>query len=118
VIKSIVSSIGSTLTTARKSTTQLYRNHKLTSNIRSRHKSSPSSISYEEFSLMRRNEQDRWKVLNVLSLLVFASDIAPYAIMFYPRMLPSTFDARHQGEGGEEDVPASYVQEVSETASG
>ena len=112
VIKSVLTSIGSTLTTARKSTTQLYRNHKLTSSIRTRHKSEPASISYEEFSLMKRNEQDRWKVLNVLSLLVFASDVAPYAIMFYPRMLPSTFEARHQGEGGAEGIPASYVQEV------
>ena len=117
LIKSLFTSVATTLSGARKSTTQLYTNYKLVSSIRSRYSTSPSSITYEEYSLMTRGVQDRWKILNVMSLLIFASDVAPYALMFYPKMLPSTFDAKFSpppsaaaaaGEDGDY-VPPSYV---------
>ncbi|GMI15224.1 hypothetical protein TrVE_jg237 [Triparma verrucosa] len=116
MIKGFVQGIGATLTKGRRATTQLWTNYNLVKDIRSRYKSDATSVSYDEFSLMQRGVEDRWKVLNVMSLMFFASDVAPYALMFYPTMLPSTFSSRFyvpaEGEETQTGPSPAYIQEL------
>jgi len=67
---------------------------------------------------MKRGVEDRWKIINVLMLMTFAKDVAPYALMYNPGMLPSTFSSRwYVGKGeerGSDDVNSGYVRELVE----
>lgn len=116
IIKGFITGIGQTLKKGKRSTTQLYTNYKTVKKIKASYNVNPGSISYPEFSLMQRGVEDRWKLLNVMSLMVFASDFAPYALMFYPQMLPSTFSSRfyvpEEKEVGEKKINEQYVQEL------
>lgn len=48
-------------------------------------------ISYEEFCFLRRGKEDRGKLFNLIFISFGAPRFLPYALMFNPTMLPSTF---------------------------
>ena len=72
---------------------------------------------------MNRGVEDRWKILNIVMLMSFAKDVAPYMLMYNPGMLPSTFSARwyddgRGGEGkgdGDGGVTQGYVEDLIKT---
>ncbi|GMH46580.1 hypothetical protein TrRE_jg1934, partial [Triparma retinervis] len=111
------------LNKGKRATGQLWTNYHLVRSIRSRYNSSPTSITYSEYSLMNRGVEDRWKILNIVMLMSFAKDVAPYMLMYNPGMLPSTFSARwyddgRGGEGkgdGDGGVTQGYVEDLIKT---
>lgn len=92
---------------------QLYTNHKQCNAIRSKQKEyletiasalpteaqkaakkyypSAGGITYEEFDFLQKGKEDRGRVANVAFMMVFAPNFVPYAFMFFPDMLPSSF---------------------------
>jgi hypothetical protein len=99
-------------------TVQLYTNHQRCNTIRAKQKeylqsyvsSLPSStpekelkaaskyrmnaggISYEEFDFLQKGKEDRGRLANIAFMMVFAPNFVPYAFMFFPEMLPSSFN--------------------------
>ena len=71
-------------------TKMLYSNYQTCSAIRSKQKIG-GSISFQEFEFLRKGKEDRSKVGNLLFLMVFSSSVLPYALMFFPEMMPSPF---------------------------
>jgi hypothetical protein len=55
-------------------------------------------ISYEEYVFLQRGKEDRSKVFNLLFLMWGAPRFLPYALMFNPEMLPSSFRDTSTGE--------------------
>ena len=92
---------------------QLYTNHQTCNEIRSKQKdhlsmlslSLPESqrkaakkyrvnaggISYQEFDFLQKGKEDRSRLANIVFMMVFAPNFVPYAFMFFPEMLPSSF---------------------------
>ena len=48
-------------------------------------------ISYDEYAFLVKGKEDRGKLMNVMFLMWGAPRYLPYALMFYPDMLPSPF---------------------------
>jgi hypothetical protein len=48
-------------------------------------------ISYEEFAFLSKGKEDRSKLMNMMFLMWGAPKVFPYALMFYPDILPSPF---------------------------
>jgi hypothetical protein len=59
--------------------------------IRKRLQQVHGGISYEEYRFLQKGKDDRAKVLNMAFLMWGAPRFLPYALMFNPEMLPSTF---------------------------
>ena len=92
---------------------QLYTNHKKCNEIRSKQKEylekiastlpkeeqkaakkyypSAGGITYEEFDFLQKGKEDRGRLANTVFMMVFAPNFVPYAFMFFPDMLPSSF---------------------------
>ncbi|GMI54104.1 hypothetical protein ScalyP_jg7702 [Parmales sp. scaly parma] len=75
----------------RDGTVALYTNNNNSKSIKTRYNSCPTSISYQEFSLMQRSSDDNIKLLKLLCIGVAANKQLAYAIYFFPEMLPSTY---------------------------
>ena len=71
-------------------TKMLYSNHQTCNAIRAKQKLG-GSISFQEFEFLRKGKEDRSKLGNILFLMVFSSSMLPYALMFFPDMIPSPF---------------------------
>lgn len=48
-------------------------------------------ITYDEFIFLSKGKEDRGKLMNMVFLMWSAPKFLPYALMFYPNMLPSPF---------------------------
>jgi len=89
-------------------TVQLYTNHKVCNSIREKQRSyaelrsdptakkkrpSPNGggITYEEYDFLQRGKEDRGKLGSLGFMMCFAPNFLPYAMMFNPAMMPSTF---------------------------
>ena len=92
---------------------QLYTNHKRCKSIRQKQKlfleqaaltlpeqqqkaakkyhMSAGGITYEEFDFLQKGKEDRGRLANMVFMMVFAPNFVPYAFMFFPDMLPSSF---------------------------
>ena len=71
-------------------TKMLYSNHQTCNAIRAKQKLG-GSISFQEFEFLRKGKEDRSKLGNIVFLMVFSSSVLPYALMFFPDMIPSPF---------------------------
>jgi len=58
-------------------------------------------ISYDEYAFLIKGKEDRGKLMNVGFLMWGAPRYLPYALMFYPDMLPSPFSPTKGGAGRE-----------------
>lgn len=93
-------------------TGQLYTNHKTCNAIRSKVKSyrlanpdytlkngyQKQGISYSEYDFLNKGKEERGKVLNIGFLMFFSPNFLPYAFMFFPNILPSTFQQNQAQE--------------------
>ena len=58
-------------------------------------------ISYDEFIFLSKGKEDRGKLMNMVFLMWGAPRFFPYALMFYPNMLPSPFAPLPDASGKE-----------------
>jgi len=58
-------------------------------------------ISYDEFVFLMKGKEDRGKLMNLVFLGWGAPRLFPYAMMFYPNMLPGPFAPLHDASGRE-----------------
>jgi len=68
----------------------LYSNYQTCNTIRAKQKTG-GGISFQEFEFLRKGKEDRSRLGNIIFLMVFSSSMLPYALMFFPDMLPSPF---------------------------
>lgn len=103
-------------------TVQLYTNHQRCKSIRSKQKlyleqkslslpeneqkaakkysMSAGGITYEEFDFLQKGKEDRGRLANMVFMMVFAPNFVPYAFMFFPDMLPSSFSMSVSSRSG------------------
>ena len=84
-------------------TVEMYSNHKECNHIRSKQKLYAESIglakrtpttggiTYRDYDFLQKGKDDRGKVGSLLFMMFFAPNFLPYAIMFNPGMMPSSF---------------------------
>ncbi len=58
-------------------------------------------ITYDEFVFLTKGKDDRGKLMNMVFLMWGAPRLFPYALMFYPNMLPSPFSPLPDASGKE-----------------
>lgn len=58
-------------------------------------------ISYDEFIFLTKGKEDRGKLMNLVFLMYGAPKVFPYALMFYPDMLPGPFAPLKDASGKE-----------------
>ncbi|KAL3924794.1 MAG: hypothetical protein SGILL_000823 [Bacillariaceae sp.] len=58
-------------------------------------------ITYDEFVFLIKGKEDRGKLMNLMFLMWGAPRFFPYALMFYPEILPSAFSPLPQTSGKE-----------------
>lgn len=58
-------------------------------------------ISYDEFVFLAKGKEDRAKLMNLVFLMWGAPKFFPYAMMFYPNILPSPFSPLPDASGAE-----------------
>jgi hypothetical protein len=58
-------------------------------------------ISYDEFVFLSKGKEDRGKLMNMLFLMWGAPRLFPYALMFYPDVLPAPFQPLPDASGME-----------------
>jgi len=84
-------------------TVEMYTNYQKCNAIRQKQKQfqiqhpdqkKKRGITYTEYNFLESQKLDRNKLGNILFLMFFAPNAMPYAIMFFPNMLPSPFTAR------------------------
>lgn len=71
-------------------TTGMYSNES-PKEIKQRLKDVTAGITYDDYIFLERGKEDRGKLFNVVFLMFGAPKFLPYALMFNPDMLPSTF---------------------------
>lgn len=69
--------------------------------VKERLKSVNGGISYAEYSFLIKGKEDRSKLMNMMFLMWGAPRFLPYALMFYPEMLPSPFSPLPSGSARE-----------------
>ena len=101
---------------------QLYTNHKRCKSIRQKQKLfleqaalalpqheqkaatkyhiNAGGITYGEFDFLQKGKEDRGRLANMVFMMVFAPNFVPYAFMFFPDMLPSSFQMPMNGKLG------------------
>ena len=73
-------------------TRQMVRNGKAANVVRRRVDAGGEAINYAEVQLLRRSGEDTAKLLRAGMLWLFAPELFPVLLYFYPRALPSTFE--------------------------
>lgn len=58
-------------------------------------------ISYDEYVFLIKGKEDRGKLMNMMFLIWGAPKFFPYALMFYPKILPSAFAPLPDASGKE-----------------
>lgn len=58
-------------------------------------------ITYDEFVFLSKGKEDRGRLMNMVFLMWGAPRLFPYALMFYPNMLPSPFAPLPDASGKE-----------------
>lgn len=71
---------------------EMWVNGKAAGVVRQRVQSGGSALNYEELQLLRRSGEDTAKLLKAGALWLFAPELFPVLLYFYPRALPSTFE--------------------------
>lgn len=69
--------------------------------MKQRLRSVNGGITYSEYAFLAKGKEDRGKLMNVVFLMWGAPRFLPYALMFYPSMLPSPFAPLHDGSARE-----------------
>lgn len=69
--------------------------------MRSRLAAVNGGITYDEFVFLAKGKEDRGKLMNMVFLMWGAPRLFPYALMFYPNMLPSPFSPLPDTSGKE-----------------
>jgi hypothetical protein len=59
--------------------------------LQDRLKTVTGGVTYDEFCFLSKGKEDRGKLMNLVFLMFGAPKFFPYALMFYPDMLPSAF---------------------------
>ena len=58
-------------------------------------------VTYDEFVYLFKGKEDRSKIMNMMSLMWGAPRVFPYALMFYPEILPGPFAPLPDASGKE-----------------
>jgi hypothetical protein len=69
--------------------------------MRNRLQNVNGGITYDDFVFLNKGKEDRGKLMNVVFLMWGAPRIFPYAMMFYPDILPGPFAQQPRGSGKE-----------------
>jgi hypothetical protein len=69
--------------------------------INKRLKTANGGISYDEYTFLQKGKEDRGKLTQIVLMSWGAPKFLPYALMFYPQMLPSAFAPQEQSGGME-----------------
>lgn len=86
--------------------------------MKERLKSANGGITYGEYAFLVKGKEDRSKLMNMVFLMWGAPRFLPYALMFYPEMLPSPFSPLPSGsqrESGLEKLSRERSMAVVET---
>jgi len=77
----------------RTGTRQMWLNGKAAGVVRKRVAAGGDPLNYAELQLLRRSGEDTAKLLRAGALWIFAPELFPVLLYFYPRALPSTFES-------------------------
>ena len=77
---------------------QMWDNGKAAGIVKKRVASGGASLSFAELQLLRRSGEDTSKLMRAGFLWLFAPELVPVMLYFYPRALPSTFESEEGRE--------------------
>lgn len=69
--------------------------------VKQRLKTVNGGITYDDYAFLAKGKDDRGRLMNICFLVWGAPRFLPYALMFYPEMLPSTFVPPKDGSARE-----------------
>lgn len=91
-IQSVPGMVKGGLSRFRTGVSGMWRNYGEAGRIRKRVKKTGVPATYSEVVLMRRSGEDASKFLQVAVLFLFAPELIPASLYFFPRIVPSTFE--------------------------
>ena len=91
-VMGIPSAVRGGLTRFREGTGDMWANGKAAGSIRKRIQKGGEPASYPELVLLRKSGEDLGKLVQAGVMCVVAPEYIPFALVFYPNALPSTFE--------------------------